>query len=215
MLKLSVNNLSKRFGQRNIFRKVTFELTEGITGIAGPNGSGKSTLLKCLSRLIRPTKGSIQWFRNDNEIPPSLLKDYLGYAAPYVNHYPELTCRENLNFICKLRSIDSSDEHIETILKFVGIAHKADELFGNLSSGQQQRIKLAGAIIHSPDILMLDEPGTNLDRKGHELIEQISKRWLEDKKILIIATNDPQELELCDQIIHIDNFSEQNYQNNG
>ncbi len=211
MLKLTVNNLSKRFGQRNIFSKVSFELSEGVFGIAGPNGSGKSTLLKCLSRLLRPTKGSIQWIRNNNEILPLLLKDYLGYAAPYVNHYPELTCRENLKFICNLRSIDSSEKRIEEILKFVGIAHKTDELFGNLSSGQQQRIKLAGAIIHSPEILMLDEPGTNLDRKGHELIEQISQLWSAKKKLLIIATNDPQELELCDKIIHIDNFSEQKY----
>lgn len=209
MLKLTVNNLSKRFGQRNIFSKVFFELIDGVTGIAGPNGSGKSTLLKCLSRLLSPTKGTIQWFYNDNEIPKALLKDYLGYAAPYVNHYPELTCSENLKFICDLRHINSSDEHIDYVLQFVGIAHKADELFGNLSSGQQQRIKLAGAIIHTPDILMLDEPGTNLDRSGHDLIKRIAEQRASEEKMLIIATNDPQELELCKKIIHIDDFSGQ------
>ena len=207
MIKLTVNNLSKRFGQKNIFNKVSFELIDGITGIAGPNGSGKSTILKCLSSLLRPTKGTIQWFYNENEIPKTLLKDYLGYAAPYVNHYPELTCSENLKFICNLRGIDKSDQHIEEILEYVGILHKKNELFGNLSSGQQQRIKLAGAIIHNPDILMLDEPGTNLDQKGHQLIERIARQRSSNNKMLIIATNDPKELELCDKVIHIDDFS--------
>lgn len=207
MIKLSVNNLSKRFGQKNIFSKVSFSLTNGVTGIAGPNGSGKTTLLKCLSQLIRPTSGSVQWLYNDNEIEKSLLKNYLGYAAPYINHYKELTCYENIRFVCQLRDIQHHDERIDEIFHLVGIYHKKDELFGNLSSGQQQRIKLAGAIIHDPEILILDEPGTNLDTKGHELIQKIAQKWLDEQRLLIIATNDPKELELCKKTVHIDHFS--------
>jgi ABC-type multidrug transport system ATPase subunit len=209
MLKVQVNNLSKTFGQKKIFTNVTFNISDGITGIAGPNGSGKTTLLKCLSLLLRPTSGSVIWYRDEQKLSPTDLKKSMGYAAPYLNHYSELTCFENLNFICQLRHIKNADAIIQSLLDRIGLHSKMDEQFGNLSSGQQQRIKLAAAILYKPDILFLDEPGTNLDRKGHDFIKTIVQEWNTEKRLLILATNDPQELNLCDEIIHIDQFSAQ------
>ena len=207
MITVQVDKLSKRFGQKKIFTNVTFSISNGITGIAGPNGSGKTTLLKCLSLLLRPTSGKVTWYNNDNKLSALDLKKSMGYAAPYLNHYAELTCLENLNFICQLRHIKNAENLITELLDQVGMHSKKNEQFGNLSSGQQQRIKLAAAILYKPQILFLDEPGTNLDRKGHELIASIAQEWKRENRMLLLATNDPQELELCDRIIHIDQFA--------
>jgi len=209
MLNVQVNNLSKTFGQKKIFTNVTFNISNGITGIAGPNGSGKTTLLKCLSLLLRPTFGSVTWYRDGQKLSPTDLKKSMGYAAPYLNHYSELTCFENLNFICQLRHIKNADSIIQSLLDRIGLHSKKDEQFGNLSSGQQQRVKLAAAILYKPDILFLDEPGTNLDLKGHDYIKSIVQEWNTERRLLILATNDPQELNSCDEIIHIDQFSAQ------
>ncbi|HKJ32287.1 MAG TPA: ATP-binding cassette domain-containing protein, partial [Balneolales bacterium] len=142
MTSVQVNKLSKRFGAKKIFTNVTFTISNGVTGIAGPNGSGKTTLLKCLSLLLRPTSGNVTWYNNDKKLSAADVKKMMGYAAPYLNHYAELTCLENLNFICQLRHIKNAEERITTLLDKVGLHSKKDEQFGNLSSGQQQRIKL-------------------------------------------------------------------------
>lgn len=212
MLSVQVNKLSKRFGQKKIFANVTFTISNGVTGIAGPNGSGKTTLLKCLSLLIRPTSGKVTWYNNDKKLSAVDVKNSMGYAAPYLNHYAELTCFENLNFICQLRHINNAEKRITDLLDYVGLPSRKNEQFGNLSSGQQQRVKLAAAILYKPQILFLDEPGTNLDQKGHDLIESIAREWKEENRLLLLATNDPQELDLCDRIIHIDDFA--NHRNN-
>lgn len=206
MISVQLNKLSKRFGQKRIFSKVSFTIENGITGIAGPNGSGKTTLLKCISLLLRPTSGEVTWYNNDKKLSSDDLKKMMGYAAPYINHYAELTCLENLNFICQLRHIPDAENRITGLLDKVGMHSKKHEQFGNLSSGQQQRIKLVAAVLYKPTVLFLDEPGTNLDQKGHEFIQSIVEEWKEENRLLILATNDPQELELCEDIIHIDQF---------
>src|SRR5699024_12750980 len=103
MIKLQVKRLTKNFGPKKVLAELSFE-SEGTTlGIAGSNGSGKSTLLKCLGRLLSPSRGNITWSSNGQELSADLLQQKLGYAAPYINLYEELSCRENLTFLAKLR----------------------------------------------------------------------------------------------------------------
>lgn len=206
MFKIQVQNLHKSFGAHQVFSGVNFNHSTGSLGIAGSNGSGKTTLLKCLARLLDPTGGHIRRTEGDSNVPLDLFKKNLGYVAPYINLYSELSCRENLEFLVKLRdgSTDKNSASIIQWLKTVELAHLEDQPFGKLSTGQQQRLRLASGLFHNPHILMLDEPGSNLDEAGHDLIKSIVERFNDSDKMLILASNSDRELALCDRIYSIE-----------
>ena len=176
----------------------------GVLGIAGSNGSGKSTLLRCMAGLLRPDTGHISWKVDGREISGTVLKEHLGFSAPYVSLYKELTVRENLEFLARLRNIRLADETIRRLLERVALDRAGDQLFGQLSTGQQQRAKLASSMFHNPSALLLDEPGSNLDKAGRELVEQISREFGGGDKLLVIASNNEQELALCDRIFSVE-----------
>lgn len=205
MLFLEVNNLSKSYNRRPVFSDVSFTFTEGVLGIAGHNGSGKSTLLKCLTHLSRPNSGSVRWSLSGSELSAGDCKSHFGFVAPYINLYAELTAIENLEFLLQLtrneRYVDAiSPESMLEEVQMKGFGH---QLFKQLSTGQQQRIKLAAALIKQPDVLILDEPGSNLDDKGHALVKTIIDRQQSSGKLTIIASNDPNEIALSTHRIHL------------
>lgn len=202
-LHLRVHNLCKRFGSNPVFDDINFRYAKGVLGIAGPNGSGKSTLLQCLAGLIRPTSGRVEWYKKEQNINIQKLKNRLGYAAPYINLYEELSCRENLDFLMQLRKYTSPSKKIDAALKQTQITHLADQPFARLSTGQQQRLRLAAAIVHQPDVLFFDEPGSNLDESGRTLIQSLVSDFKKAGKMVIIASNNPEELELCDEIYSV------------
>lgn len=205
MISLHVTKLSKYFGTKNVFSDVSFEHRNSTLGIAGPNGSGKSTFLKCLGNLLRPTSGSIKWEKDGQSLSQDNLPQLLGYAAPYINLYDELSCRENLVFLTKIRHDGDYENSIEKWLQKTGLEQVADQPFGKLSTGQQQRLRLASALFHDPEILLLDEPGSNLDEAGRLLITNIAEQFESSQKMLIIASNTPAELNLCKQVFSIEN----------
>jgi ABC-type multidrug transport system ATPase subunit len=201
---LRVQNLSKHFGTAHIFEKVSFAHEHGILGISGPNGSGKSTLMKCLAGLMRPAAGELEWREGDRALDSSSLKEYIGYAAPYINLYPELSCEENLRFVLQLRGMKIRDSSLENALTKTDINGMAAQPFGKLSTGQQQRLRLAAAIVHQPNILFLDEPGSNLDEKGRRLIKSLAAEFSNSEKLVLIASNNPDELALCDRVYSVE-----------
>lgn len=202
MIQLKAHNLEKRFGQKTVFSNLTIETDTPVLGIAGINGSGKSTLLRCLAGLLKPSSGSVQWVIDGEQIKQTNLKNSLGYAAPYIQLYEELTVRENLEFIRNVRSLNSSNS-ISNLLEPLGADQLLERHFGELSTGQQQRIKLAAAIIHDPDILLLDEPGSNLDEAGKKIILSLVERYKKRDRMVIIASNQQEELALCNEIIEL------------
>jgi ABC-type multidrug transport system ATPase subunit len=206
MIQLKADNLEKRFGQKTVFSNLTIQTATSVLGIAGMNGSGKSTLLKCLAGLLKPTSGSVQWKVDKKEIKRTDLKDSLGYAAPYIQLYEELTVRENLEFICNVRSLNTS-KSISNLLEPLGAKKLIELHFGELSTGQQQRIKLAAAIIHDPEILLLDEPGSNLDEDGKKIIVSLVEQYKKSNRMVIIASNQQDELALCNEIIELSKSS--------
>ncbi len=155
-----------------LFSDVSFEHEGGSLAISGSNGSGKSTFLKCLTGLLRPSGGNIQWENNGKVLAKKELNNKLGYAAPYINLYDELSCRENLAFLSKVRHESADKERIDYWIQRVELQHVADQPFGKLSTGQQQRLRLAATLFHGPDVLLLDEPGSNLDEAGRTLIRE-------------------------------------------
>ncbi len=203
MISLSVQALSKSYNRTPIFTDLSFEHTDGILGVSGANGSGKSTLLRCLAYLTRAQKGSFKWLDKEIEIPKDEIKKTIGYAAPYINLYDELTVYENLEFLLQTAGLPTQLTHINSLIDQVQMKDHRKKLFKSLSTGQRQRVKIAAALIRKPDVIFLDEPGSNLDKAGHELIKKIVNMQKAKNKLVIIASNDPKEIKLCDQVIKL------------
>lgn len=202
MIQLKVISLAKFFGRKQVFTGLTFSFGTTVLGIAGANGAGKSTLLKCLTGLMKPSSGSVQWNIKDAALTPKNLKHHLGFSAPYVQLYEELTVKENLQFLVDLKSGPAAGP-IESLLQKFEAEELADRTYGTLSTGQQQRIKLSAAIIHDPQILVLDEPGSNLDTKGKDAVSRLISECRQAHKMVLLASNQPDELDLCDEILNL------------
>ncbi|MFO7800189.1 ATP-binding cassette domain-containing protein [Rhodohalobacter sp.] len=205
MIEISANNISKKYGRKRVLNGISFLHQTTVLGIAGANGSGKSTLLKIISGLLKPTSGKIQWEIFEDTLQPKAIIPYIGFSAPYVQLYEELTVEENLRFLVELQK-NSSIEDINDLLHRFEIKKLQNSLYGNLSTGQQQRVKLASAVIKKPSILIMDEPGSNLDQKGKSLIKNLVQTFRDSKKMVIIASNQQDELDLCDKTIDLNNF---------
>lgn len=207
---LKCSSLEKSFLNKVIFKNLTLDFKEGDSiAVTGRNGSGKSTLLKVLANLIKPNKGKVQIFHNDKEVIPDKVHLYLGMIAPYINLYDELTAYENLEFFFDLKcssftSIDKK-ERIKFLLDKINLYNRRNDEVKNYSSGMKQRIKLAFAIINDPKILLLDEPRTNLDVEGIDIVYKVAEEQVKNG-ILILATNESEDTSLCKRIISIEDY---------
>ncbi len=213
MIYLECTHLAKFYGKTEVFRGLNFRLGDArCIGIQGPNGSGKSTLMKCLSGLLRPSEGSIRWEIGGKPVQNQELRYFAGFAAPYIHFYNELTVRENLSFLRQLRPgtgrtlpgeaarclSPEGPPPLDNVMEMASVAGLADREFGTLSSGQQQRVRLAGALIPDPPILMLDEPGTNLDADGISLVADVIARHRQRGGLTILSSNREEELALTE-----------------
>lgn len=206
MPNLKVTTLTKRFGSRLVIDKLSFDASDSVVAIAGRNGSGKTTLMRCLAGLIRPSAGSIEWTFDGSPADREMVRRQVGLAGPWLQLYREMSCNENLAFLAKLHRLADASSRIAETLEWVGLTHQANSRYGSLSSGQQQRLKIASAIIHRPAALLLDEPGSNLDEVGTQMVADIISRWHKSGCLAIIASNDSRELDLCDRVINVSSF---------
>jgi heme exporter protein A len=198
---LKAINLSRKFDRRPIFKDVNFELRPGsATAITGRNGSGKSTLIKIIANLLIQSSGTIDLYDGSTKIKKESVYRYMGFVSPYLNLYDEFSGYENLKIISDIRG--SGHGNIDNVLKRVGLYNRRDDLLKIYSSGMKQRLKIAFAILHDPQILLLDEPTRNLDLEGISVVDDIANEYKKDR-ILIIATNDAHERSLCDREISI------------
>lgn len=205
MIFLKVQQLTKKYNRNIVFDAISFTHQQGILGISGSNGSGKSTLLKCLAYLVRPNSGSVEWFNDNAAISKEEIKSTIGYAAPYINLYDEMTVLENLKFIGELSYSNPDGSFYDELLTQSEMSSFKDRVFKSLSTGQQQRVKLASSLVRKPKILFWDEPGSNLDEKGHKLVARIVDQQKKKGTLVILASNDPDEIALCDSVIKLSN----------
>jgi len=200
---LKVDNLSKKFNNKKIFSNVSFELLRGDSiAITGRNGSGKSTLVKIISGLLGKSSGDVTLNIDNNSITHEILHKHIGFVSPYLNLYDEFTGYENLKLTSDIRGTGS--ENINDVLKRVGLFERRNDLLKIYSSGMKQRLKLAFGILHNPQLLILDEPTSNLDSEGVTIVDDIAEEYKKDR-MLIIATNDEHERSLCDNNFNIEN----------
>lgn len=204
MIQLEVKDLTKRFGRKKVFQGLNFTQNSGVLGISGGNGSGKSTLVRCLSFLLKPQSGKISWFDEGEAISTNDFKKIVGICAPYLNLYSEFSAFENCSFHAQLKQKQSSREELEALAVLCGVRFSLDQTFGSLSSGQQQRVKLMSAFSAQSRIILLDEPGSNLDERGNEAVKLLVKKAREESRFVVLASNVKSELDLCDSIFPID-----------
>jgi heme exporter protein A len=193
---IRLNSVGHRFGSRTVFRDVNLEVAGGQSAvIMGGNGAGKSTLLKIVAGLLQPSGGTVEVRVDGKALDTRARRRHIGYVAPDLMLYRELTGVENLQFFARLRGLTLSHEELKAILTQVGLLGRGSDLAGNYSSGMRQRLKYAFALLGRPPILLLDEPTANLDTDGVEMVERIvaAQRERPGGGLTLIATNEPRE----------------------
>lgn len=207
---LKLESLTKVFGRRLVFDKLTFDFSTGkVYGISGPNGSGKSTLSKIIAGIITPTSGKVVHQIDSHIIKVEQLHNHLGFVSPYLILYDEFTALENLEHFSRIRGIEFNRNRGDELLNKFDIYNRRNDYVKTYSSGMKQRLKFVFAFIHAPNLLILDEPTSNLDNNGKEAVYGIVKDEVPGN-IIIIASNEDADLSKCDEIIYLENYKLKN-----
>jgi heme ABC exporter ATP-binding subunit CcmA len=184
MRAIEAAGLRQRYGTRTVLGPLDLVLEAGESlAVLGENGSGKTTLLRLLATATRPSGGKLRLFGLDASTQRAELRRRIGYLGDVAGHYPALSALENLEFFCDLHGIERSSA-VET-LEVVGLTAVASKRAAELSRGMAQRLGLARAILHSPELLVLDEPDAGLDEEGREVLGRVAAG-----KTLVLATHD-------------------------
>lgn len=203
MFEIRLNQIGRRFNRDWIFRQIDFQFVSGERyAILGPNGSGKSTLLKVISGSLTPSEGMITYFSAGNEVPVEQVYRYLTVAAPYMELVEEFSLREMLRFHFKYKEfLDGFD--LEALAERIGLAGSMDKPLRFFSSGMKQRVKLALACASKSDVLLLDEPISNLDHRAIEWYHQLLEDTVRNDRILVICSNQPEEYKSCNAVLEL------------
>ena len=205
MTTLVADRVGHRFGTLLLFRRLSFSLEEGTSlAVTGANGAGKSTLLRILAGVLSPKAGTVTLRVNGRELPADDHPLHVGLVAPALGVYEDLTARENLVFLGQARRLPNAESRIESVLERVGLAGRAGDLVGTYSSGMQQRVKYAAALLADPPLLLLDEPAANLDAAGRELVDSVIADQLDRDRLVVVATNRAEESRRHDRTIRIE-----------
>ncbi len=204
---IKLHNVAKRYRFEWIFRDINYDFKAGNSyAVLGPNGAGKSTFLKILSGHLSPSKGTITFSKNKTPIEQDLVYQQVSYAAPYIDLIEELTLVEAIEFHKKFKPLLNNLEvgDLEELLRFSKASHKEVKFF---SSGMKQRLKLVLAICSDTNILLLDEPTTNLDKQGMNWYLDLISEYKKDR-LLIIASNVEADLSFCEEQLNIQDYKQ-------
>ena len=200
-LRLACRDVAHRFAPGRGLDPVTFSLAgPGLTAVTGPNGSGKSTLFRVLAGLLRPARGAVELEIAGRNSAPAERRTVTGWCSPELQFYGELSVEENLRFAADARVLARPGDAVREAAEEVGLTGRLADRAAALSSGLRQRLRLAFAILDSPPVLLLDEPGSHLDEPGFAGLLALLDRRRRTARVLV-ATNDPREWNLADERI--------------
>ncbi len=204
---IDVRNLSKRYGRHTAVKQLSFEVGAGkIVGFLGPNGAGKTTTLRMLTGYLPPTSGSANIAGYDIFRQSLQARRKIGYMPENVPLYDEMRVKEYLRYRADLKGLKGKDarNHMNEAMDLCGLTHVRRKMIKTLSKGYRQRVGLADALVHKPDLLILDEPTNGLDPNQIRSIRNLIKRLGETHTILV-STHILHEVEMtCDHVIIID-----------
>jgi ABC-2 type transport system ATP-binding protein len=203
-MSIEVKNISKSYGTQKALDNISFSVNKGeIVGFLGPNGAGKSTLMKILTTYINADEGSAIVNGNNVNTQQKAVQLSIGYLPEHNPLYLDLYVREYLAFNADVYKVAKS--RIEEVIQLTGLSSESHKKIGQLSKGYRQRVGLANALLHNPDVLILDEPTTGLDPNQLIEIRNVIKNVGKDKTVFL-STHIMQEVEaICDRVIIINN----------
>lgn len=203
-MSIEVKNVTKIYGEQKALNDVSFSINSGnIVGFLGPNGAGKSTMMKIITCYLPQTEGSVNVCGYDVVEQPIEVKKRVGYLPEHNPLYPEMYVREYLEFIAGIHKIENKQKRIDEMIDLVGLTIERKKKIGALSKGYRQRVGLAQAMIHDPEVLILDEPTTGLDPNQIVEIRNLI-RSIGENRTVMLSTHLMQEVEaICDQVMII------------
>lgn len=203
-MSIKVDQIQKVYGTQKAVDTISFEVKQGeIVGFLGPNGAGKSTTMKMITGYLLPDGGKIEVCGLPVEGEALATKKKIGYLPELNPLYQDMYVREYLDFVAGLHQISASKKRVEEVIELTGLTPEADKLIEQLSKGYKQRVGLAAALIHDPEVLILDEPTTGLDPNQIIEIREVIKA-LGKQKTILFSTHILQEVEaICSRVIII------------
>ena len=203
-VRLRFRGIGKRYHRRVVLSGVSGEVGPGeVLLVTGPNGSGKSTLLQILAGLVRATRGTVRYEEGEAALPRERWRHRVGVVAPALALYEELTGMENLEFLARVRGLGTARERCRGLLERVGLDPSRRTPVGGYSTGMRQRLKIAQALLHEPPVLLLDEPGSNLDPEGQDWLARLVEELRAGERTIVVATNDRDEMRWGDRRVEL------------
>ncbi len=205
---IEVKGLEKSYGEIKAVRGLSFSVGSGeVVGLLGPNGAGKTTTMRMLTTFLPPSGGSALVAGFDIRKQGAEVRKRIGYLPESPPIYPELTVREYLTFVAKIRGVKSKflKDALEKVFQRCGLKDVADRTCGNLSKGYRQRIGIAQALVHDPEVIILDEPTSGLDPKQIIEIRQLISNLKGGHTVVLSTHILPEVAETCSRVIIIAN----------
>jgi ABC-2 type transport system ATP-binding protein len=203
-LSIDVHGLTKRFGSKVAVNKADIAVPQGeVWGFLGPNGSGKTTTIRMLCGLLHADEGEGTCLGYDIRTESEKIKREVGYMTQRFSFWEDLSIRENLDFVARVYELRDARAAVRAQIERLGLTKRQDQLAGDLSGGWKQRLALAACMLHSPKLLLLDEPTAGVDPKARrdfwDEIHHLSRSGL----TVLVSTHYMDEAERCDRIVYI------------
>ncbi|MCH7662451.1 MAG: ABC transporter ATP-binding protein [Chloroflexi bacterium] len=201
MISIRADNLMKKFGSVQALKGVGLEIEQGmIYGLLGSNGAGKTTFIRLLTAAIKPSSGSLSVLGLNPQKDKRALRGKIGYMPQAPALYDDLSPVENIDFFGRAHSIENLSKRVDEVIEFVGLTWRARDPVYKFSGGMKQRVSLACALVHKPQILLLDEPTTGIDPKQREMFWKHFRELAASGITLIVSTHQMDEALYCDRL---------------
>jgi len=201
---VAVERLEKTLGKNKVLRGISFSAQPGeIFGLLGPNGAGKTTTLRIICTLLSPDNGTVEVLGFDTRTAPQEVRKRVGVVTADIGVYPRLSARENIAYFAQLGGVPDGDlkRRVDAVIERLDVGSFADQRAESLSSGQKQKLAIARAIVHDPQVLMFDEPTSNLDVLASRDVREFMVESKQRGKCVIFSTHVMHDAErLCDRI---------------
>lgn len=188
---IEVTKLTKRFGLKTILRGLDFQVQPAeFVALLGPNGAGKTTFLRILASLSKPSFGNVKVAGYSLPNESAQVRAKLGVVSHLPLLYPDLTAEENLQFYARMYGINNDQSRITEVLQLIGLENRRKDLVRTFSRGMSQRLAIARAILHEPQVILFDEPYTGLDQDASEMLDKVLKEIASHGRTVVMTSHD-------------------------